>query len=185
MMFCGLPVIVAVDPIRRHRHGQQVGHRPASQRERQLQHERSQHQADRVVHQEGGKNARGRDDPAEQDQRPPGVRDHPGIDDGEKARKPQVGDDDHHAKQQRDGIEVHRLVGILERQGARCDHEPGADQGDAGPVDAQAGYPAEREREIASGKDDAGRKAPTLPADSIAGRKQSRRQGGRDGYHDH
>ena len=60
--------------IRRHRHGQQVGHRPASQRERQLQHERGQHQADRVVHQEGGKDAGGRDDRAEQDQRSPGVR---------------------------------------------------------------------------------------------------------------
>ena len=54
------------------------------------------------------------------------------------------------------------LLGILERQGARCDHEPGADQGDAGSVDAQAGNPAERKREIASGKDDAGCNAPTL-----------------------
>jgi hypothetical protein len=125
--------------IRRHRHGQQVGHGLAPQRERQLQNERGQHQADRIVHQEGGKNAGGRDDRAEQDQRSPGVRHDPGIGDSKEARKPQTGDDDHHAEQQRDGIEVHRLVGILERQGARCDHEAGADQGDAGPVDAQAG----------------------------------------------
>jgi hypothetical protein len=34
----------------------------------------------------------------------------------EEARQPQIGDDDHHAEQQRDGIEVDRLVGILERQ---------------------------------------------------------------------
>ena len=53
----------------------------------------------------------------------------PGIGDGEEARKPQVGDDDHHAQQQRDAIEVFRLVGILERQGARCDHEASAHQG--------------------------------------------------------
>ena len=92
------------------------------------------------------------------------MRHDPGIGDGEEARKPQTGDDDHHAEQQRDGIEVYRLVGILERQGARCDHEAGADQGDAGPVDAQAGNPADREREIASDKDDAGRDAPAILA---------------------
>ena len=110
------------------------------------------------------------------------MRHDPGIGDGEEARKPQIGDDDHHAEQQRDGIEVDRLVGILERQGARCDHEAGADQGDAGPVDAQAGNPADREREIASDEDDAGRDAPSLPANSIAGRKQTGRQRGGDGY---
>ena len=108
----------------------------------------------------------------------------PGIGDGEKAGKPQVGDDDHHAEQQRDGVEVDGLVGILERQRARCDHEAGAHQRDAGPVDAQARNPAEREREIASGKDDAGRDAAPLKANSIAGRKQSGRQRGGDGYHD-
>ncbi len=113
------------------------------------------------------------------------MRPDPGIGDGKEARKPQTGDDDHHAEQQRDGIEVHRLVGILERKRARCDHEAGADQRDAGPVDAQAGNPADREREIASDKDDAGRDAPAIHANSIAGRKQSGRQRGGDGYHDH
>jgi hypothetical protein len=34
---------------------------------------------------------------------------------------------------------IHRLVGILKRKGARCDHEVGVNEGDAGPVDAQPG----------------------------------------------
>ena len=55
------------------------------------------------------------------------MRHDPGVGDGEEARKPQTGNDDHHAEQQRDGIEVYRLVRIFERQGARCDHEAGAD----------------------------------------------------------
>ena len=113
------------------------------------------------------------------------MRHDPGIGDGEEARKPQTRDDDHHAEQQRDGIEVYCLVGILKRQGARCDHEAGADQGNAGPVDAEARNSADRKREIASEKDDAGRDAPTFPADSIADRKQSGRQRGGDGNHDH
>jgi hypothetical protein len=67
---------------------------------------------------------------------------------------------DHHAEQQRDGIEVNRLIGIFERQGPRRDHEAGADQGDAGSVDAQARNSANRECKIASDKYDAGRNAP-------------------------
>jgi hypothetical protein len=75
-----------------------MGWRPSASR--QLQNERGQHQADRIVHQKGGKNAGGRDDRAEQDQRASGVRPDPGIGDGKEARKPQAGDDDHHAEQQ-------------------------------------------------------------------------------------
>jgi len=73
--------------VRRHRHGQQVGHRPASQRERQLQHQRRQDQADRIVHQEGGKDAGDRHDRAQQDQRSPGMPPDPGVGDGEEARE--------------------------------------------------------------------------------------------------
>jgi len=68
---------------------------------------------------------------------------------------------------------------------ARCYHEAGADQGNASPVDAQAGNSANREREIASDKDHAGRDTPALPANSITGRKQTWRQRGGHGYHDH
>jgi hypothetical protein len=82
-------------------------------------------------------------------------------------------------------IEIRRLVGVLERQGARCNHEAGADQGNAGSIDAQARDPADREREIASDKDDAGRDAPPFPSHLVAGRKQAGRERGRDSYHDH
>ena len=124
-------------------------------------------------------------DRGEQDQRSPGPRDNPGISNGKEAREPQTGDDDHHAEQKRDGIEIDCLVGIFDRQGTRRDHEPGADQRDAGPIDAQAGNPTDRKREIASGKDDAGRDAPSLTAYSIAGRKQNGYQRSGDGYNDH
>ena len=60
--------------------------------------------------------------------------------------------------------------------------ETGADQGDAGAVDAQARYPTEREREITFDKDGAGRNAPALRANSIVGRKQCGRHRGCDGY---
>ena len=53
-------------------------------------------------------------------------------------------------------VEVDRLVGILKRQRARCDHQAGTDQSDAGPVDAQARNPADRERQITSDEDDDG-----------------------------
>jgi hypothetical protein len=69
-----------------------------------------------------------------------------------------------------DGVEVHRLVGIFKRQGAGRDHEAESYQGDAGTVDAQAGNSADREREIACCKDDAGRDAPAFPTNSITGR---------------
>jgi hypothetical protein len=74
------------------------------------------------------------------------VRHHPSVGDSEEARKPQVGDDDHHAEQQRDGIEVYGLVGILERQGARCHHETCAYQGDAVPIDVPGIRPIARAR---------------------------------------
>jgi len=45
--------------------------------------------------------------------------------------------------------------------------------------------PADREREIASDKDDAGRDAPAIDANLIVDRKQSEFQRGGDGYHDH
>ena len=83
------------------------------------------------------------------------------------AKKPdsaQTGDDDHHAEQQGDGVEVHRLVGILERQGTGRHHEAGADQRDAGPVDAQTRNSADRERQIAPDEDDDGCGNPAFAA---------------------
>ena len=49
-------------------------------------------------------------------------------------------------------------------------------------ADAQAGNPTDREREISSDKDDAGRDASALPGNSM---KQSGRQRVGDGYHEH
>jgi hypothetical protein len=52
---------------------------------------------------------------------------------------------------------------LAERAGMVCDHDTGGRPGRAGPVDAQAGNPADREREIASDKGDAGRDTPAHP----------------------
>jgi hypothetical protein len=96
--------------------------------------------------------------------------DGPGVGDREEARKPQAGDDNHHAEQQGDRVAVHRLVGAFERRRSGGDHEARPDQGDAGPIDAQAGNPADGECEIAANEDYAGGHALPVDSQSIADR---------------
>ena len=139
--------------IRRHRHRQQIGHRIAPQAERQFQHQRRHHQADRVVHQEGREHAGHHDDRRQQQQRPVHVARDPGVDQGEEAGDAQIGDHDHHAEQQRDGAEIDRLVRFLQRHDAGGHHQAGADQRDAGAVDRQPRHLADRQRQIAGGED--------------------------------
>jgi hypothetical protein len=162
--------------VRGHRHGEQVGRRPPFERDRQVQHERRQHEADRVVDQEGGEKARGGDDRREQNQRTSRARHDPNGGEGEEAGEPQARDDDHHPEQQRNGLEIDRLVGVLKRQGARCDHQSGADESDARSVDAEAGNASDRQRKIAAGKDDARRDVPAFADDFVASRQQIARQ---------
>jgi hypothetical protein len=57
-------------------------------------------------------------------------------------------DDDHHAEQQRDRIEVDGTVGILQTQRADRDHRRAAQKGDSGAIEAQAGDPADRDAAI-------------------------------------
>jgi len=74
--------------------------------------------------------------------------------DGEKAGQPQTGHDDHHAEQQRDRVEVDRLVGVFQRQRTGGDHQAGTHQRHTGPIDAESRYLADGERQIACGEDD-------------------------------
>jgi len=125
------------------------------------------------VTRKSGKNGGSHSDRAEQNQRSVGALYYPFIGDGEEAGETQTGNDNHHAEQQCDCIEVHRLIGILERQGTRCDHEAGAYQGDTSPIDTQAGYSAYCQRQITTDKDNGSCDCPTLRTRSIAGRKQT------------
>ncbi len=64
-----------------------------------------------------------------------------------------MGDHDHHAEQQRDGVVVDRPEGVLERQGAEGDHRRPAQERDAGAVEPKAGNAAEREARIGQDQD--------------------------------
>ena len=53
----------------------------------------------------------------------------------EKPRDPQLRDNDHHAQQKRDGVEIDGLEGLLEAQSPERDHQACADKRDAGTID--------------------------------------------------
>jgi hypothetical protein len=53
----------------------------------------------------------------------------------EKPRDPQLRDNDHHAQQKRDGVEIDGFEGFLEAQSPERDHQACADKRDAGTVD--------------------------------------------------
>ena len=97
-----------------HRDRQQVGLRVAAHAQGQFQHQRGEHQTDRVIDQESGEQARDSGDRAQQDEWRAGVPHHPGRGHGEGAGQPQPSDDDHDAEQQRDGVEVDRADRVLE-----------------------------------------------------------------------
>ena len=139
--------------IGRHRHRQQAGHRVAPQPQGDVKDERHHHQADRVVQQEGGKGAAGEDHGGEQLQRVMGARHDPAGDQPEKAGQPQVGDDDHHAEQQRDGVEIDRARHLVDVEAAERQHQAGTDQRRAGAVEPETGQPADCDDDVGDGKD--------------------------------
>ena len=93
------------------------------------------------------------DDGRQQDDRMPGAGDDPGIDEPEEAGEPQIGDDDHHAQQQDDRVEVDCLGDFVERQRADRHHQARADQGGAGAVEPEAGQPADGQHQISHRED--------------------------------
>ena len=74
----------------------------------------------------------------------------------EEAGKAQIGDDDHHAEQKGDGVEVDRAIGLLQRDDVQPHHQAGADQRRAGAVQLVAGQFADRDNEIGRDEDDDG-----------------------------
>jgi len=117
-MFCGLPVMVGDGrgrtDVRRHRDGEQVGHRVAPQRERQFEDERREHETNRVVDEERGEHAGDRRYSREQRERVARPPHHPAAHLREEAGEAEIGHHDHHAEQQGERVEVDRLVGVLQ-----------------------------------------------------------------------
>ena len=65
-----------------------------------------------------------------------------------------MGNDQHHREQQDDGREIDCAQGVLGAHDAEGDHEHGADDRSAGPIDFQAGELPQREYAIASQEDE-------------------------------
>jgi hypothetical protein len=66
----------------------------------------------------------------------------------------QIGDDDHHAQQQRDRIEVDRVISLLGAQHAGADHQARAEQRRAGAIDAVNWNLADRDEGIGRAEDE-------------------------------
>ena len=79
--------------------------------------------------------------------------------DGETAERPkgarhfEMGDHDHHAEEERDRVDVDGVKRLLEAKGAEGDHRRPAEEGDAGPVEAQARNAARRDAQIGQDED--------------------------------
>jgi hypothetical protein len=160
--------------IRSHRDGEEIGRRPPLQAQCQLQYERRQHQADRIIDQERGEQAGDKSDGGQQRDRSAYAAHHPRIGEIEEARKAEVGHHDHDPEKQCDRGEIHRPARLCERQDAGADHQTGPDQGDPRPIDPQAWDLADRERQIGAGEDRAGRQFDGVAVEHAAGPHQGR-----------
>ena len=80
----------------------------------------------------------------------------PGIGQREEAGEPQMGDQDHHAEQQGDGVEVDGAVGLVEAERARRHHQARPQQRRAGAVEPQPRRAAKGDDEICRGEDEGG-----------------------------
>ena len=150
-------MIVAVLPtLEASRDRDQVWHRIAFQSPRQLDDDRRHDEADGVIDEKGREHTRHQDHGAEQDDRVVRPRHGPAVDQPKKARQPEVGDDDHHAEQEGDRVEVDGLVSVAERNGAASDHQGRAEERCPGPVELKAGQLANRDHDVGGSEDDNG-----------------------------
>ena len=98
-----------------HGDGEQVGDGFAAEAASDVEDQRGEDEAHGVVDEEGGENAGDEHDTREQDEWSVGVIHHPGADGGEEAGEAQIGDHDHHAEEQDDGVVIDGGVGFLRR----------------------------------------------------------------------
>ena len=135
---------------------EQVGQRPVAAGARQLDEDRGEDEADRVVDEERREDAAGEDDRHQQQRRLVHARADPLHGGAEEPRHAQVRDEHHHAEEQHQRAEVDVAVGLVERDDAGGDHQRGADDGGAGAVDSQVRGAADGEDEIGEEEDGAG-----------------------------
>ena len=86
-------------------------------------------------------------------ERPADMGRDPVRDQAEEAADPQVGHDDHHAEQERDGVEIDRTVSLLRSQHADAQHEAATEQRRAGAIDAINGNLADRDDRVSRDED--------------------------------
>ena len=80
------------------------------------------------------------------------VRRDPIGDHAEEARDAQIGDDDHHAEQKRDGVEVDGAVRLLGAQDAGADHQARAEQRRTRAIDTIDRHLADRDEGVGGGE---------------------------------
>jgi hypothetical protein len=136
--------------------GDQVGHGREPELSRDLDDHGSEDQADDVVDEEGGEHARGDDDHGEELTRTARAPRRPVGHQVEEAREPEVGGDDHHPEEEDQRLGVDGRHRLAPGEDPRHHHEGGADDGDTGPVDPEAGESAEREAEVRADERDHG-----------------------------
>ena len=80
--------------------------------------------------------------------------------DGERAQRAkgardlEVRDHDHHAEEERDGVEIDRPKGVIEAQRAKRDHRRPAEEGDPRAIKPEAGNAARCDPDIGQDKND-------------------------------
>jgi TolB-like protein/DNA-binding winged helix-turn-helix (wHTH) protein len=120
------------------------------------QDQRREHEADGVVHEQGGQTARHQDQRPEE--RPRRLR--PGQDEPggppEELGLHQVGGDHHHPEQEEEGVEVDRRVGLLHGQDPEGDHRHRPAQRRGRPVHQDPGEPLPGHRHVGDHEDDEG-----------------------------
>ena len=133
------------------RYSQQIWDRIALQAANEIEHQRRHDQANGVVDEKGRERAGHDHNRQQQNNGMVGARHDPVVRQPKKAGKAQVGDDDHHAEQQRDRVEIDRAIGVIERDDAKSDHQARAEERRAGAVEPVA-------RQLADGHDQIGRR---------------------------
>jgi hypothetical protein len=77
---------------------------------------------------------------------------HEAVDQPEDARKPKIGDDDHHPEEKGDRLHIDRAICLIEREDPEPDHQARGQQRGAGAIDALARPLADGHDDIGSGK---------------------------------
>ena len=126
---------------------------PLAEGQERGEEDRSHDQANGVVDEERGEQAPADHDGEEQPPRRPGALEHELRGPLEESSYLEVADDQHHAEQEDEHVEVHGGVRVLERQHAEHDHRDGPDQAGRGPIEVDERQPLDGDEEIGCDED--------------------------------